>query len=151
MNKQRTAKELSPHHYLKLLGRVFSERLTKFSDAFLLLNENQCGFQRGYSAVDNLFIIHSLFEILKFKKKKIFCAFIHFEKAFDTLYLDALRYRLLLNNVNGNRFNVINIVNMYEGTKSCIMYKDSKSDYFPCSNGVRQGENLQPFSFCNVY
>jgi hypothetical protein len=38
-----------------------------------------CGFQRGYSAVDNLFIIHSLFEILKFKKKKIFCAFIHFE------------------------------------------------------------------------
>jgi hypothetical protein len=39
MNKQRTAKELSPHHYLKLLGRVFSERLTKFSDAFLLLNE----------------------------------------------------------------------------------------------------------------
>jgi hypothetical protein len=78
-------KELSPHHYLKLLDRVFSERLTKFSDAFLLLNENQCSFQRGYSAVDNLFIIHSLFEILKFKKKKIFCAFIHFEKAFDTL------------------------------------------------------------------
>jgi hypothetical protein len=72
---------------------------------------------------------------------------IHFEKAFDTLYRDALRYRLLLNNVNGNRFNVINIVNMYEGTKSCIMYKDSKSDYFPCSNGVRQGQNLQSFPF----
>ena len=31
------------------------------------------------------------------------------------------------------------------------MYKDiksnSKSDYFPCDNGVRQGENLYPFLF----
>ena len=27
------------------------------------------------------------------------------------------------------------------------MYKDSKSDYFPCSNGVRQKENLSPFRF----
>jgi hypothetical protein len=70
----------------------------------------------------------------------MFFAFIDFEKAFDTLYRDALRYRLLLNNINGNIFDVI--VNMYEGTKSYIMYKDSKSDYFPCSNGVRQGENL---------
>ena len=42
-------------------------------------------------------------------------------------------------------FNVI--VNMYKGTKSCIMYKDSKSDYFPCSNGVRRGENLSLFLF----
>jgi hypothetical protein len=27
------------------------------------------------------------------------------------------------------------------------MYKDSKFDYFPCSNDVRQGESLQPFLF----
>ena len=39
------------------------------------------------------------------------------------------------------------IVNMYKGTNSCIMNKDSKSDYFPCSNGARQGENLFPFLF----
>ena len=74
------------------------------------------------------------------KKTKMCCAFIDFEKVFDTVYRDALWYKLLLNNINGNMLNVI--VNMYKGTKSCIMYKDSKSDYFPCSNGVRQGENL---------
>ena len=54
----------------KLFTAVLRERLTEFSDAFLILNENQCAFRRGYSIIDNLFIIHSLFEILKFKKKK---------------------------------------------------------------------------------
>jgi hypothetical protein len=42
-------------------------------------------------------------------------------------------------------FNVI--VNMYKDTKSRIVYKNSMSEFFLCSNGVRQGENLSPFLF----
>ena len=64
------------------------------------------------------------------------------------MYQDALWYKLLLNNINGNMLNVI--VNMYKGTKSCIMYKDSKSDYFPCSNGVRQVETYILFLFVYI-
>jgi len=47
----------------KLFTGVLSERLNKLSDAFLLLNENQCGPRREYFTIDNLLIIHSLFEI----------------------------------------------------------------------------------------
>ena len=47
--------------------------------------------------------------------------------------------KLLLNNMNGNMYNII--VNMYSGTKSCISYNDCKSEFFPCNNGVREGEN----------
>ena len=47
--------------------------------------------------------------------------------------------------MNGNMFNVI--VNMYKDTKSRIVYKNSMSEVFPCSNVVRQGENLSPFLF----
>jgi hypothetical protein len=39
------------------------------------------------------------------------------------------------------------IVNMYSGTQSCISYNDCKSEFFPCNNGVRQGDNLYPFLF----
>jgi hypothetical protein len=36
-----------------------------------------------------------LVRILKRKKKKLFCAFFDFEKAFDTVWRDALWYKLL--------------------------------------------------------
>jgi hypothetical protein len=63
----------------KLFTAVLSERLTEFSDAFLILNENQCAFRRGYSIIDNLFIIHSLFEkqcvvpLLHLRRSSILC------------------------------------------------------------------------------
>ena len=42
-------------------------------------------------------------------------------------------------------FNVI--VNMYKDTKSRIVYKNSMSEFFLCSNGIRQVENVSPFLF----
>ena len=142
-------KNYRPITILSCLGKLFtavlSERLTKYSDDFFILNENQCGFRKGYSTLDNLFVLFNFFEILKNKKNKMFCAFIDFEKAFDKVWRDGLWYKLLLNNMNGNMYNII--VNMYSGTKSCISYNDCKSEFFPCNNGVRQAENLSPFLF----
>ena len=119
---------------------ILGERLTQYSDEFLVLCENQIGFRKRYSTLGNLFILHSLFNILKNKKKKLYCAFVDFAKAFDTVWRDGLWHKLLLNNMNGNMFNVI--VNMYKDTKSRIVYKIFMSEFSPCSNGVRQGENL---------
>jgi hypothetical protein len=142
-------KNYRPITILSCLGKLFtavlSERLTKYSDDFFILNENQCGFRKGYSTLDNLFVLFNFFEILKNKKNTMFCAFIDFEKAFDKVWRDGLWYKLLLNNMNGNMYNII--VNMHSGTKSCISYNDCKSEFFPCNNGVRQGGNLFPFLF----
>jgi hypothetical protein len=82
---------------------------------------------------------------LKNKKKKLFCAFVDFEKAFDTVWRDALWYKMLLNNINGNMYQVI--FNMYQNIKSCLFYDGKKSEYFPCEIGVQQGENLSQFLF----
>jgi hypothetical protein len=121
-----------------LFTSILSERLTQYSDEFLVLCENQSGFRKGYSTLDNLFILHSLFNILKNKKKKLYCAFVDFAKTIDTVWRDGLK--VLLINMNGNVLNVI--VNMYKDTKSRIVYINSMSEIFPCSDGVRQGENL---------
>ena len=66
--------------------------------------------------------------------------FVDFAKAFDTVWRAGLLHKLLLNNMNGNMFNVI--VNMYKDTKSRIVYYNSMSEFSPCSNVVRRGENL---------
>ena len=70
------------------------------------MHENQCGFRQGYCTVDNLFTLYSFFELLKRKKKKIYCAFIDFEKAFDKIWREGLWYKLLLT-VNPIIFHVI--------------------------------------------
>ena len=38
------------------------------------------------------------------------------------------------------------IYNMYQNIESRIVYNGKVSNYFDCNNGVRQGENLSPFS-----
>jgi hypothetical protein len=118
-----------------------------FSEVFLL-EENQFGFRKSYSTTDSIFTLFSFFEILKSKKKKLFCAFFDFEKAFDTVWREALWYKLILNNINGKMYNVI--LNMYNAVESCISYNNCKSDYLSGDMGVRQGEKSVPFSVCIV-
>ena len=129
----------------KLFTSILNDRLNTFSEEFKVLNESQCGFRKQYSTIDSIFILYSFFECLKSKNKKLFCAFVDFEKAFDKVWREALWYKLLLNNINGKMYRLI--LNMYDNIKSCVVYNNCKSDFFRCENGVRQGENLSPFLF----
>ena len=70
--------------------------LRVFSEEVFLLEENQFGFRKLYSTTDSIFTLFSFFEILKSKKKKLCCAYVDFEKAFDTVWRVALWYKLLL-------------------------------------------------------
>ena len=68
-----------------------------------------------------------------------------YKKAFDTVWHDGLWYKLRMCNIKGKMYHVI--LNLYNNIKSRIVYNDSVSNFFPCLNGVRQGENVYPFSF----
>ena len=61
-----------------------------------------------------------------------------FEQVFDTMWCDGLWYKLLMCNIKGKMYNVI--LNPYNNIRSRIVYYDSVSNFFPCLNGVRQGE-----------
>ena len=76
---------------------------------------------------------------------KLFCAFIDFQKAFDSVWRSGLWSKLLKEGINGKILRVI--VNMYDKIKSCVFLNGKQSDYFPCFKGVRQGENLSPLLF----
>ena len=110
-----------------------------------MLAENQAGFRAGYSTNDHIFVLHALIEIFKVKKKKLFCSFIDFSKAFDSVWRVGLWSKLLKNNINGKFFRIV--FNMYQGIKSCVSFSGSQSSFFPCLRGVRQGENLSPVLF----
>jgi hypothetical protein len=104
---------------------------------------NKFEFWKSY--LKSIFTLFSFFEILKSKKKKFFCAFVDFGKMFDTVWREALWYKLLLNNINRKIYNII--LNMCNNVKFCINYNNCKSDYFSCDMVVRQGQNVYPFLF----
>ena len=129
----------------KLFTAVLNSRLNDFLNEHDTLEENQAGFRAGYSTCDNIFVLHALIEILKTKKIKLFCSFIDFSKAFDSVWRVGLWSKLLKNNISGKFFRIV--YHIYQGIKSCISFNGNQSSFFPCLRGVRQGENLSPVLF----
>ena len=129
----------------KLFTSVLNTRLSTFLDRNNMLSENQAGFRSGYSTTDHVFTINSLIELFKFHKQKLYCCFIDFSKAFDSVWRIGLWSKLLETNINGKFLLLIR--NMYKDIKSCISSENDMSDFFSCNCGVRQGENLSPILF----
>ena len=129
----------------KLFTAVLNQRLISFIEENNLLNKNQCGFRKGYSTCDNIFVLHAIIEYMKVRKLKLFSAFVDFEKAFDSVWRVALWSKLIKYNINGKILNIIK--NIYSNIKSCVNFNGEQSQFFDCNNGLRQGENLSPILF----
>ena len=129
----------------KLFTSVINQRLTKYTDEFDIIGSEQAGFRESYSTTDHIFTFKLLLDYYLNQKKRIYCAFIDYKKAFDNVNRFKLWNKLLSYNIKGKLFNVI--YNLYKHAKSCIKLNGSKSSYFNCMAGVRQGENLSPLLF----
>ena len=134
---------------LSCLGKLFTTllnvRLTEFCEENQIIKEIQAGFRQGYSTVDHVFVIKSLIDLFLHRRKKLFCLYIDYRKAFDLVWRDGLWYKLLNAGVDGKIMRVIK--NMYSNIKSCVLCNQEYSDYFVSHSGVRQGENLSPMLF----
>ncbi|MES9885166.1 MAG: reverse transcriptase domain-containing protein, partial [Sedimenticola sp.] len=75
----------------------------------------------------------------------MYCAFIDFAAAFDSVWRVGAWQKLLSSSINGNVFRLI--YNMYNDIKSCIFNDNKMSGFFACERGLRQGENLSPIIF----
>ena len=129
----------------KLFTSILNIRMTFFANEISLLSYNQAGFRKGHSTIDNIFVLNALISLYQSFGKKLYCAFIDFRKAFDTVWRTGLWKKLINSGIKGKIFSVI--YNMYNNIKSCVQYNSEQSDFFPCLTGVRQGENLSPFLF----
>ena len=70
----------------KVFTSLLSQRLSDYVEHFQLLGSEQAGFRKNHSTVDHIFVLYALTEIyVKKEKKKLFCAFVDYSKAFDTI------------------------------------------------------------------
>ena len=65
------------------------------------LNQNQARFRCGFSCHDHIFTLYSLTEILKARRKKLFCAYVDFSATFDMVHRASLWKKVITHDING--------------------------------------------------
>ena len=130
----------------KLFTSVINDRIHSFLETSDILGNEQSGFRKGHSTMDHVFAVHCLTDVyLQRKKKKLFCAFIDYKKAFDSAQRGLLWGKLLNSGVNGKVLRVMR--DMYAKAKSCVKTRHGLSQFSVSNIGLRQGENLSPVLF----
>ena len=129
----------------KLFTSVINNRLVEYFDENITIGPEQAGFRAGHSTVDHVFTLHCMIDFFLAKKKRLYCLFIDYEKAFDRVERAFLWQKLLDSVVDGRILTIIK--DMYRKAKSCVKTENVCSDYFYCYSGVRQGGNLSPVLF----
>ena len=147
--------DTDPNNYrgislLSCIGKVFtslvSSRISTYVENFEILGGEQAGFRKKYSTVDHVFVLNGLIDIYsKMKKKKLYCCFVDYSKAFDMVPRVHLWQKLLSCNVNGKILTVVK--NLDQSAKSAVRLNRDTGSYFNCMMGVRQGDNLSPLLF----
>jgi len=74
----------------KLFVMIFHKRLSEWAEQHGLCAKGQAGFCKDYHTIDQLFILRTLIEQSKTKKKPLYYCFMDFKKAFDTMPCEVL-------------------------------------------------------------
>lgn len=136
---------------INIVAKIFSlalrNRIDKWCENNQTFNTAQYGFRTNRSTADCIYILHSLIQITLLKKHKLYCAFVDYEKAFDTVIHDALWVKLIQSGISSKMINMMKSI--YSNVKACIKNSSdmSYSIFFEISLGVKQGEPLSPLLF----
>ena len=130
----------------KCYTSILNKRLSSWLEDSDIIVENQAGFRKNYSTVDQIFNLYAIVQkYLNRKGQKLYVAFVDFRKAFDSVNHEKLLEALSNEGVNGRFF--VAIKSMYESLLSCVRVNNNFSDFFECPVGVRQGCVMSPTLF----
>ena len=77
--------------------------------------------------------------------RKLYCVFVDYRKAFDSVRRVYLSQKLLKCTIDGKMFKIIK--SMYNNAKSCVRQDNSCSNFIQSNVGVSQINNLSPVLF----
>jgi hypothetical protein len=85
----------------KLFAMILDKRLSEWAEQHGLHAKGQVGFRKDYCTTNQLFILRTLIEQNKTKKKPLYCCFVDLKKAFDIVPHEALWQMLASLGVKG--------------------------------------------------
>lgn len=101
---------------------------------------------KGNQPADHMFVLKSLIDkTVKYKKKRMYAAFVDFKKAYDTINREKLFFKLRQAEVGDTFLN--SLKSMYSSVKYCIKLANGYTNPIPSEKGLKQGCVLSPMLF----
>ena len=129
----------------KLFTSIFNNRLLHWDKEYNIITDAQFGFKPGLSTIDAIFVLQSMINRILKKKKKLYCCFVDYQKAFDFIDRSNLWAKLIKHGITGKMFSIIK--SLYDNVKSCVKHNGHLTDYFNTTSGLMQGEVMSPILF----
>ena len=127
----------------KIYEMVLLNRLEKFAADRGYFSELQFGFREGVGCIEASFtILETINHVLK-RESKVFSCFLDVRKAFDTVWIDKLLYKLF-NDLGGMW---LAIKDLYTDVKAQVLYSAELSREFDVSQGTGQGRIFASFTY----
>ena len=106
----------------------------------------QFGFQEGVGCIDTSFTVLETINHMLERGSKVFNCFLHVRKAFDTVWIEVILYKLFSELCTGSRMWKV-MKDLYTNVKAQVLYAGSLSRKINVSQGTGQGRILEPFSY----
>jgi hypothetical protein len=137
-------------HLSKLFCGVLHNRLNKYAQDHDIIPKEQIGYKAKTRTSDHIYTLKTIIDkyINKLPRKYLFCCFVDFKSAFDTVWRNGFLYELLKAGVGSNFFSLLS--NIYSNTKYAIKMSDGLSEEFNSNVGIKQGCVLSPILF-NIF
>ena len=133
------------HTLAKLYASILEQQLSRWAEKSGKRATGQAGFRKGFSTIDHIFTLRAIIEEGRAEGRKIYCTFVDFRKAFDTIPRAQMILRL---EEMGVPMELIwGILALYESVKGQIRTKEGVSEIIQSTIGVKQGCPLSPTLF----
>ena len=140
---------LAPHFNAVYFGSyeiILLNRLENYASHNQYFSEMQFGFQEGVGCIEASFTILETINHMLERGSKIFSCFLDVRKAFDTVWIDGLLYKLFTElGIKGRMW--VAIKDLYTDVIAQVLYSGSLSRSFDVSQSTGQGRILAPFMY----
>lgn len=129
----------------KILERVINKRLYEYIERYKLLADQQYGFRIGRSTEDAVLDLSTYILNNLDNGSKCLAIFLDLAKAFDTVSIPLLLWKLEQIGIRGHQLKIIN--DFLTDREQCVKIDNFHSEYLQVNYGIPQGSILGPTLF----
>ena len=130
----------------KIYGMILLNMLEKFAGDNEYFSELQFGFREGVGSIEASFTVLETINHTLERDSKVFSCFLDVRKAFDTVWIDRLLFKLFSKlGISGRMWLVIK--DLYTNVKAKVLYARTQSREIDILQGIGQGRIIAPFMY----